>query len=138
MSSSLIRRPGRGEEGFALLEFLVAFTMLTMFLAAMLSALAVAIKGDHQAAFLTVATELAKTKLAGAGLDYPLDRGATVGTFENGYSWRVDVRRQGVIPAERGRPVTAYAVEVTVSDPRASGRRSITLIGFEIQQSARP
>src|SRR3954464_8273984 len=118
MCSSLTRPPGRGEEdGFALLEFLVAFGLLATFLAAMLSALAVAIKGDHQAAFLTVATELAKAKLAAAGLDYPLDGGTAVGTFENGYSWRVDVRRQGTIPAERGRPVTGYDLQVTISDP---------------------
>jgi hypothetical protein len=104
----------------------------------MLAALTVAIRGDHQAAFLTLGTELAKAKLAAAGVDYPLDVGAVTGTFANGYRWRALVRREGVITAGRGKPVAGFGIEVTVSDPRASGRRSITLVGFEIEQGTRP
>jgi type II secretory pathway pseudopilin PulG len=139
MSSSTNRFFSRdAQAGFALLEFLVAFTILTTFLAAMLSALTVAIRGDHQAAFLTLGTELAKAKLAAAGVDYPLQVGVVTGTFENGYRWRAQVRTQGVITAAGGRALAGYGLEVTVSDPRGNGRRSITLVGFEIEQGARP
>jgi type II secretory pathway pseudopilin PulG len=133
------RAPRRAAQaGFVLLEFLVAFTMLIVSLSAMFAALMVAIKGDQQAAFLTMGTEFAKGKLAAAGVEYPLISGVSGGTFVNGYAWRVDVRRQGVIASGRGRPITGYRVEVTVSDPRANGRRSVTLVGFEIEQGAPP
>jgi type II secretory pathway pseudopilin PulG len=120
-----------GEGGFVLLEFLVAFSVLTVILAAILTALSVAIRSDHQAAFLTRATMLARAKLAAAGVDYPLRPGTAGAELDNGYVWRADVRTFRSVAAA-GRRIQALSVEVTVSDPRASGRRSVSLSSIEI------
>jgi type II secretory pathway pseudopilin PulG len=118
-----------GEGGFVLLEFLVAFSVLTVILAAILTALSVAIRSDHQAAFLTRATMLARAKLAAAGVDYPLRPGTAGAELDNGYVWLADVRTFRSIPAA-GRRIQGLSVEVTVSDPR--GRRSVSLSSIEI------
>jgi type II secretory pathway pseudopilin PulG len=120
-----------GDRGFILLEFLVAFSVLTVFLAAILTGLSVAIRSDHQAAFLTRATMLARAKLAAAGVDYPLRPGTTGAELDNGYVWRADVRTFRSIAAA-GRRIQGLSVEVTVSDPRSSGRRSVSLSSIEI------
>jgi hypothetical protein len=112
--------------------------VLTILLSAMLAALAVAIRGDHQAAFVTLGTALAKAKLAAAGVDYPLQPGAASGTFDNGYLWRAEVRRHGMIASGGERPIIGYRVEVTVSDPRANGGRTVSLVSVEIEQGSRP
>jgi hypothetical protein len=67
-----------------MVEFLVAFTLLALFLGAIFAQLAVAIRGDHKAAFLSLATLLARSKLAEAGSAEPLAAGIAAGTFPNG------------------------------------------------------
>ena len=120
-----------GDRGFILLEFLVAFSVLTVFLAAILTGLSVALRSDHQAAFLTRATVLARAKLAAAGVDYPLRPGTAGAELDNGYVWRADVRPFRSVAAA-GRRIQGLSVEVTVSDPRSSGRRSVSLSSIEI------
>ena len=92
-TSGTCSSPSDREAGFTLLEFLVAFALLTLFLGAALAGVAVAIRGDRQANFLTQATMLARTKRPSAGVEYPLGPGRTGGEFANGYVWQADMRR---------------------------------------------
>jgi general secretion pathway protein I len=124
------------EGGFTLLEFLVAFTILTLFLTSGLMALAVAIQGDRQASFLTLASMLAKSKLAAAGIDFPLRPGSTSGRFENGYAWQATVRNYRSIALDKDRHVLGFWVEVTVYEPRSTGR-SFSLGSIEIAQGSK-
>jgi general secretion pathway protein I len=121
------------ESGFTLLEFLIAFAILTLFLTSGLMAVAVAIQGDRQASFLTIASMLAKSKLVAAGIDFPLRPGSTSGRFENGYAWEATVRNYRSIAIDKDRYVLGFWVEVTVHEPRASGR-SFSLGSIEIAQ----
>jgi type II secretory pathway pseudopilin PulG len=128
-------RVGRGrpaEAGFTLLEFLVAFTLLTVVLASLLAALFVAVRGDSQAAFVTLASSLARSKLAAAGVDFPLRPGVTSAAFENGYVWQAVVRPYGTIDIGSGRRIDGFWIEVTIADPRSNGRRSLSLSSLEI------
>lgn len=142
--SSLTNRPIRAarrngaQAGFILLEFLVAFAILTIFLASILAALAVAVRGDRQATFLTRATLLAKSKLAAAGVDYPLRPGTTTADVDNGYEWRAVVRNFSAGAASQDQVIVGLWVEVTVSDPRSNGSRSLTLSSVEIVPRLRP
>jgi type II secretory pathway pseudopilin PulG len=113
------------EGGFTLLECLVAFTILTLFLTSGLMAVAVAIQGDRQASFLTLASMLAKSKL-----------GSTSGRFENGYAWQATVRNYRSIALDKDRHVLGLWVEVTVYEPRSSGR-SFSLGSIEIAQGSK-
>jgi type II secretory pathway pseudopilin PulG len=125
-------RERRTEAGFTLLEFLVAFTLLTVVLTSLLAALFVAMRGDNQAAFVTLASSLARSKLAAAGVDFPLRPGATSAAFENGYVWQAVVQPYGTIEVGSGRRIDGFWVEVTIADPRSNGRRSLSLSSLEI------
>lgn len=118
-----------------MVEFLVAFTLLALFLAAIFAQLSVAIRGDHRAAFLSVATLLARSKLAEAGTAQPLNPGVTTGTFPNGYRWRMVVRPHGR-PA--GGQAAAFRIEVTVAGAVDSGGPHLTLEGIEIDRGNGP
>lgn len=122
-------------DGFVMVEFLVAFTLLALFLAAIFAQLAVAIRGDHKAAFLSLATLLARSKLAEAGVLEPLAAGVATGTFPNGYRWRTVVRPHG---RAEGGPAAAYRIEVTIAEGADPGGRSFTLEGIEIERGIRP
>ncbi|GEO17704.1 hypothetical protein [Microvirga aerophila] len=138
---SSLNRTQRGSEnikegGFSLLEFLIAFTILTLFLTSGLMAVAVAIQGDRQANFLMLASMLAKSKLAAAGIDFPLRPGSTAGRFENGYAWQATVRNYRSIALDKDRRVLGFWVEVTVYEPRSTGR-SFSLGSIEIAQGSK-
>jgi general secretion pathway protein I len=130
-------RPSDREAGFTLLEFLVAFALLTLFLGAALAGLSVAVRGDRQANFLTQATMLAQTKLASAGVEYPIGPGRIGGEFPNGYVWQADMRRYGPAP-RRNSPAEGYWVEVTVADPRSNGSRAVSLATVVLVPGAAP
>ena len=111
---------------FTLLEFLVAFAVLTLFLSTALAGIAVAMKSDQQAGFLMRATMIAQDRLASAGVDYPLRQGTTGGALANGYVWRAEIRRYGS-PLQRSPTLQGYWVEVTVADPHSNGSREVSL-----------
>lgn len=128
----------RAQAGYTLLEFLVAFAILVVVLASLLTAFAVAMRGDRQASFLTFATLLARSKLASAGQDFPLRPGTTAARFDNGYEWRAVVRSYGAVRLGENRQVESLWVDVTVSDPASNGSRSVTLSSLEIAPRSGP
>jgi type II secretory pathway pseudopilin PulG len=130
-------RKSRKEDGFTLLEFIAAFTILTLFLSAGLAAIAVAVRGDRQAVFLTQAAMLAKSKLGAAGIDFPLRPGMTSGRFDNGYVWQAEVRNYRTVAIDEDRRVAGLWVQVTVADPRSSAR-TFSLDSVEIVHGTGP
>jgi type II secretory pathway pseudopilin PulG len=131
------RRKRHGQDGFTLLEFLVAFTILTLFLASGLTAIAVAIRSDSQTEFLTQASMLARSKLAAAGIDFPLRPGSASGRFHNGYVWQAEVRNYRTVAIDDDRQAVGLWVQVTISDPR-SGARTFSLGSVEISHGSEP
>ncbi|MGF9759496.1 prepilin-type N-terminal cleavage/methylation domain-containing protein [Microvirga sp. 0TCS3.31] len=142
MSSSTLRRccnasRRRTQDGYTLLEFLVAFTVLSLFLTAGLAAVAVALRGDQQAAFVTRATPLARAKLAAAGIDFPLRAGVVTGSFGNGYLWQAEVRNYRSAPLNKTASVHAYWVEVTVAEPSGTSGRALSLATIALNRETR-
>ncbi|MCC6890679.1 MAG: hypothetical protein IT536_19315 [Hyphomicrobiales bacterium] len=123
--------------GFALLEFLVAFTILAFFLASILVGVAVALRGDDRAEFMTFATTVAKSKLALAGIDFPLAPGVTNGRLGERVAWQAVVRPHGSIVLAPERVLRSYWVEVTVSDSARFGTRSVSLTRFAFREERR-
>lgn len=113
------------DAGFILLEFVVAFGVLTLFLSSALAGFAVAMQGDRQSIFLIRATMIAQSKLASAGIDHPLRPGTESGRLSNGYTWHIHVRQYGPVH-KPGPAVHGYWVEVTVTDPSSKGRRALS------------
>lgn len=120
------RSSPRADAGFALLEFLIAFAILTLFLSAFLTGIAVALRGDRQAHFITRATMIAQTKLAAAGAEYSLRPGSIGGVEPGGYRWRVEIQPYSQRPQTTG-PFSAYWLAATVVDPLSNGTRSLTM-----------
>ncbi|WFU66689.1 type IV pilus modification PilV family protein [Bradyrhizobium brasilense] len=100
--------------GFTLLETLVSFTILTLFLTIIFVGLSQVLLGDRRADLSRQALRLAQSKLDEIGIIEPLSPGETMGRLEDGFSWRAVVKpvRAGHVPEARG-----FWVEVTVSAP---------------------
>jgi prepilin-type N-terminal cleavage/methylation domain-containing protein len=122
MSPSCADAATGAEDGFTLLELLVSLAILVLFLAVGLTALSVAMRGDRQAAFLTEATLLGRSKIAAAGVDFPLHAGAAARGLEGGYPWSAAVEPYGSLRTKSGGLVQAFRIRVTVSDPRSASR----------------
>jgi hypothetical protein len=107
-----------------------------MFITSMLIGVAIALKGDDQAAFNIRATAAAQSKLASASTS-SLRAGTTTGYTADKLSWRTTVRPHGVIQLTPDRLLKGYWIDVAISDPSRRERRSISLTGFEIRAEAR-
>ena len=127
-----------GQAGFTLLEFLVAFAILAAFVSSMLMGVAVALRGDEQAAFLLLASAQAKSKLSATVAEPSLRPDVTTGRFANQLAWRATVRPHGLVELTPNRALKGYWVEISVSDPARHGRRSVAITGFEIRDEVRP
>jgi general secretion pathway protein I len=117
----------RADQGFTLIEALVAFVILALGLQA---ALHVFSGNRRQAEFAQsqrTATMLAQSTLDAIGAELPLQRATRAGDLDGGFHWRV-VIDEYVDPAD-GRPVNiaAYNVAVSVSWGKAAPNETVTL-----------
>lgn len=110
------------EKGFSLLEVLVAFVILAIFLGALLPALGTGLRAERQGEQRLQAAALGEQRLASIGRDRPLLPGTRTGTSQ-GFHWREEVEPFVDSPAGTGATdarLRAYRVEVEIawgSDP---------------------
>ena len=123
------------EGGFTLFETLVALTMLSIGLAVFYRAVAAGASGEARIERAAAALQIAKARLAAAGIEDRLSVGERSGEDAAGYRWKVMVApyRSGSRPVLAG-PVAAYEVTVEVSWPGAASvnRPSITLTTLKL------
>lgn len=121
--------PSANEGGFTLLETVAAMAVFTLVASALLTGLLTAVRRSEQANFMMIATELARSKLAAAGVDFPLTPGVASGGYANGFSWRADVAA-----LSRAAPGGAafYDVRITISE--AMRGRAFVLHSVESDQ----
>jgi general secretion pathway protein I len=115
-------RPARvanRQQGFTLLEVLVAFVVFVMIFGAVLDALGMALRNTRRSAEVSESALWAQSKLDAIGTIEELDEGSDSGEFNKQYRWQLEVRKQ---PVERTDglsadtfPVELYRVELTVS-----------------------
>ena len=89
MSDHLIQRSK--QTGFSLLEVLVAFVVLTLVLSVLMQIFSGGIRNTKRAGHHQQAILLAKSKLAGVGIETPLYLGETAGRFDSQYQWRLSI-----------------------------------------------
>jgi Tfp pilus assembly protein PilV len=123
----------RAKGGFVLLEALVAFTILAAVLSSLLAAVFVASRHDQQSAFMSAATMLGQSKLAAAGIDYPIRVGRSSGRSESGYVWQADVVSYRTVEGTLSSVARTYWITVTVADPRSG--RSLAFSSIELTPS---
>ncbi len=114
-----MRRDTGREAGFSLIEVLVSLAVAGIALGAAFFLFGTAMRGTVQAERTTMATLVAESKLAEAGLAAPLQPGRTSGRTGDGYRWTTEVRPyrppgdDAAAPAVL--PVRAFEVTVTVA-----------------------
>lgn len=105
---------GRGDDGFTLMETIVALVIFVACYLVIHEGLSLGWRGVQLAQSETVALQVAQSRLASAGLDEPLAEGQSSGQAGS-YAWTMDVRRrdagQGAAPSS----LQAFWVTVAVS-----------------------
>jgi len=108
------------EQGFTLVEVLIAFAILLLALGALLPVYSEMIDHAARAAEEGRATALAQTILDRVGADLPLADGRVDGESE-GFGWHLVIRSHGTDDDQRNWPASAHEVEVTIAW-RSAGR----------------
>jgi len=104
------------DNGFALVEILAAFTILSLFLALSFEGLIVSLQASRKAEGMRRALIQAESKIDAIGLTEQALPGFTSGSFQDGAKWTSVVRP---LPQRKSDPFHAFWIEVTVS-PQAS------------------
>lgn len=121
------------QDGFTLLEVLVAFSILVVGLAGVYRIYLGGLRNEAIAKQESTALLWAQTKLAAVGVSEPLTAGS--GDFGDGFSWRVDL---AALASGAGRPTaqTPGAVWVTAAvgwQPATSGaQRTVALTTLKL------
>lgn len=122
------------QQGFTLLEVLVAFIVFVMIFGAVLDALGMAMRNTRRSAEVSEAALWAQSKLDAIGTIEELEEGSDSGRFDERYSWQLEVRKaevprtDGISPDTF--PVDLYRVELVVSwgdRNRRSEQRFVTM-----------
>ena len=115
--------------GFTLLEVLVAFAVFAITTAAVMGSIGTGLNSSRVSAQHAVATLIAQSKLAAAGVESPLNGGAANGVMPGGYRWQVAARLHPVDGSDDRivRPYRVYDVTVTVAWSEGLRNRSVAL-----------
>lgn len=118
----------RREDGFTLLEVLVALAILALALSAIYQAFAGGLQNETTGRRYAGATILAESRLAGIGAEYQAQTGHWTGTTQDGYRWSVEMRPM----AHAVRPVDSHLpqlleVEVRVLWDQGAQTREVRL-----------
>lgn len=81
----------RGEQGFALLEILVAFVILALGLGAISTGVALAMRADGRTHISRATYRIAESRLEAAGVSQALVPGHREGRIANNYKWQETV-----------------------------------------------
>lgn len=115
-------------KGFSLLEVLVAFSVLTLFLGVLLGLFSTGLRNSLAAHDYSQAISLAESKLAEVGVTERLAPGEWQGAFDEHYRWRLRV-----VPFAGGErrwadlPLQPFEVTVEVSWQTGQRDRSVAL-----------
>jgi general secretion pathway protein I len=135
----------RAEEGFTLLEVIVALAIAAASVASLYKIYAVGWRGVRLAGIDSAAIEVARTQLASAGIETPLEDGTFSGVSPDGIEWTSEIRsylppdEQGIPfpPSAEAKAPQAYWVRVRVvwKEGRARPERSLELETIKLKVS---
>jgi general secretion pathway protein I len=117
----------RREAGFTLIETVVALTILSLGLVALVPVFGEVLDRDFRSDSQAVAASLAQSLTARLGVDLPLTAETKSGSFGNGYRWEVAVQPYGDAEDRAAWVLAPYQVQVTIRWSVGTDERSITL-----------
>jgi general secretion pathway protein I len=120
------------QNGFALLEVLIAFAIAAMALGLLFQAASSSGGAAKQAGNYEEAVSRAKSRMAAVGRDSEIAPGENGGDDGGGYRWRVKISPSAVAQASAdappvATPLTLYDLEVGVSWTDSGHRREVVL-----------
>ena len=117
------------QSGYTLIEVLVAFMILALALTVLLRIFSGGLRNVSVSSDYAIATLIAESRLAAAGIDVPLRPGETSGTEGERFEWTVSVQDYQPWPGYRSaaKGLDAYRVTVTVEWPHGDNTRSVGL-----------
>ena len=112
--------------GFTLIEALAAFAILALALGQLLRSVGAGAANEQRADYLLRAVADGGSHLARLGVSLPLMEGETIGRYDDGLPWRLNViRDQAVASGGASAPVVAYRLRLEVGSGAGPGRRLI-------------
>ena len=124
------------DDGFSLLEILVAFTLLAVAMGVLMQIFSRGVNGASLADRYAKATMYAESKLATVGIEDELKESTAAGKFDDDFSWALTVRpwqdplpkEQSVVDYEKLMPTQLYEIALNVSFTSDDHReRAVTL-----------
>jgi general secretion pathway protein I len=126
----------RRQQGFTLIEILVAFMILTLALTVIFRIFSGGLRNLELSADYTRAALVAESQLAAAGVTIPLEPGETSGELDDSFSWQRIIETYQ--PWEKGKELSAtmqgYRVTVNVDWERAGQKRRLSLSSIRIRK----
>jgi len=123
-------------QGFTLLEVLVALVVISLSLAVLMRIFSGALNNLGAAEAYTQALALAESQLSAAGVETPLLAGESRGEDGQGRSWLITIRpfeEADSSPVAMALPITLYRVEIEVQwQSRLTMTRSLRLTTLKI------
>ncbi len=118
MTSRSASVPAR-QSGFTLIEVMAAFAVFALMFGVVLQILSTSLSNTRRAGDFTQAALWAQSKLDPAGIETMLEPGRTSGSFDDRFSWTLEVSEEMVFD-ERGLdvmdlPVALYRLDLTVT-----------------------
>ena len=103
------------QAGFSLIEMVAAFLVFAIGIGVMMQILATSMHNTRSSSDYTMAALWAETKLDVIGVGAPIEEGSSNGSFDDNYSWQLDLRK--VDPGGVEPPPQAAAGSNTIGAP---------------------
>ena len=120
-----------GERGFTLVETLVALAVFALAFAGLYRALDGGWQGLRRAQLEIEAIEVAKSRLAAAGIATPLIEGREAGETADGVRWQIEIRKRNddrPLNEATSPRFAAYVVSVTADRALTAGDRGARVV----------
>jgi len=129
------RRPDR-EQGFTLLEVLVAFAVLALTMGVLIEVFSQAIGNTIQSGAYSRAAALAEARLGAVGTDIPLQAGTYNGKREDSMGWQVVIASYDLGESGWQSPLQPYLVTATVAWGGPEHTREVSLRTLRLGEPA--
>jgi general secretion pathway protein I len=130
----------RDEDGFTLIEVLIAFTIAALLLTVLLRSFSLGVSSSGRVAAYTEATLLAEATMDEFGIDIPLHDGASIDRPQGRFrvSAEAHLYADENMPDLSGTPLTPYELTVRVSWQEGAQQRSVDLRTLRLISTPQP